>query len=96
MTDYMTTEAQTQEIPRVPPAVAAVPDADAAAGAAAPEAAAEVAQELSDPEVAQELSVQEMYEAGLGKLAALHGHWAAAMAEIREAQATREPGEAAA
>jgi hypothetical protein len=41
-------------------------------------------------------TVEHMYEAGLAKLAVLHDRWAAAMAEIRQASASGEPGEAAA
>jgi hypothetical protein len=38
-------------------------------------------------EVPREESVQQLYEAGLAKLHALHGRWAAALAEVREAEA---------
>ena len=83
----MTTDAPTQAILRVPTAVVAVRDPEVAAPA--PEAEPRV-------EVARTETVQEMYESGLAKLDALHDRWAAAMAELREAQASGEPGEAAA
>ena len=54
--------------------------------------------EVTEPEeaVARTESVQEMYEAGLAKLQAVHNCWAAATAEIREAQVTGRLQEAAA
>ena len=82
--DYsMPIDAQTQAIPRVPTPVVAVRDPEAAASQ--PEA-----------EVARTESVQHMYEDGLAKLEALHDRWTAAVAEIREAQSTSEPEDAAA
>lgn len=84
MTSHMTNDAQTQGMPRVPTGVLAAADAKVAV---APESAAE--------DVRAE-SVQEMYEAGLAKLDALHDRWAAAVAEIREAQPSGEPQQAAA
>ena len=85
----MTTDAPTQAIPRVPTAVFAIHEPEVAAPD--PEVEAE-----PEAEVARTETVQEMYEAGLAKLDALHDRWAAAMAELREAQASGEPGEAAA
>jgi hypothetical protein len=79
----MSDDAQTEAIPRVPTPVVAAREPDVAQ----PEPAAEVARTES---------VQEMYEAGLAKLEALHDRWAAAMADIREAQGSGEQGEAAA
>ncbi len=61
-----------------------------------PEPEAEVAAPGPGTEVACEVSVEHIYEAGLAKLEALHDRWAAAMAEIRQAPASREPGAAAA
>ena len=84
MTSHMTTDAQTQAISRLPAAVLAVADGEVA-----------VASE-SEAQDARTESVQEMYEAGLAKLDALHDRWAAAVAEIREAQPPGEPQEAAA
>ena len=83
MTTHMTADAQTQAMPHVPTTVVAVPDAEIPA---------------PDPEDHEARTdwAQEMYEAGLVKLNTLHDHWAAAVAEIREAQASSEPGEAAA
>ena len=88
MTTHVSTDASTQAIPRVPAAVVALADA------AAPEPHGDVPSEQSAEASAP--SVQEMYEAGLLKLAALHGRWAAAIAELREEQVMDEPGEAAA
>jgi hypothetical protein len=142
MTTSMSTDGQTQAIPRVSaellpvpgaqvatappdPAIAAPgpqprvaaaegdadiasaepnPSAKAEAEAAAAEPDAEVAAAGPDADVAPEPkvevarteSVQEMYEAGLANLEALYARWAAAMAELRVAQASDEPGEAAA
>ena len=107
----MSTDGQTQAIPRVPAAVAAVTDARAnpAPGGEAEVAAAEPTRETAAPapdaevatpgpstEIAREVSVERIYEAGLAKLEALHDRWAAAMAEVRQAPASGEPGEAAA
>jgi len=82
MTTRMTPDAQTQAIPRVPTTVVAVRDSEVA----------------PDPEAedARTEWVQEMYEAALAKLDALHEPWAAAMAEILGAQESGEPGKAAA
>ncbi len=123
MTGHMTTDAQTQAIPRVPTAVLAVADAEVAAPdpdaevaapdpdaeVAAPDPDAEVAAPDPDAEVAapdpetedaapdpetedaRTESIQEMYEAGLVKLDALHERWMAAVAKIREAQTSGEP-----
>ena len=77
----MTDDAQTGAIPRVPTPVVAAREP-------------EVAQ--PEPEVARTKSVQEMYEAALSKMNALHDCWAAAMADIREVQPSGETGEAAA
>lgn len=96
MTEHMTTEAQTQEIPRVPTDVLAVAEAEAVTEAEA--AVADAGAAAVDPEAreARTESVHEMYEAGLAKLHALHDRWAAAVAEIREAQPSGEPQRAAA
>ena len=83
MTSHMTTDPQTQAISRVPAAALAVADAEVAAPG-------------SGAEDARTESVQEMYEAGMAKLEALHDRWAAAVAEIREAQPSGEPQQAAA
>lgn len=88
MSTHMTTDVQTQAIPRVPTTVVAVPDPEAAdSDPEAPD---------SDSEHAETESVQKMYEAALTKLAALHDRWAAAMTEIREARTSGEPEAAAA
>ena len=87
MTSHMTTDAQTQAISRPPAPVLAVAEAVIAAEVAAPESAADDAQTES---------VQQMYEAGLARLHALHDRWAAAVAEIRGAQPSGEPRKAAA
>ncbi len=47
-------------------------------------------------DVTPEESSQHLYEAGLAKLNALHDRWADALAEIRGAQTTSVPTEAAA
>ena len=78
----MSTDAQTQAIPRVPGPVVAV---------ANPEVAAP-----GPVEVAPEESVQHMYEAGMASLNALHDRWAAAIAAVHETQVIDGPGEAAA
>jgi hypothetical protein len=119
MRTHVSTDAQTQSIPRVPALVVAVTDARVAAPAppaevaaaetdteaAAPAPGAELAVPEPEPEVAApeasteipcEESVEHIYEAGLARLEALHDRWAAAMAEIRQAPASGEPGEAAA
>ena len=126
MRTHVTSDAQTQSIPRVPATVAAVTDTRVAApggdadvtapapvaevaataagtGATAPAPEAEVAvpereseAAAASTEIACTDSVQHMYEVGLAKLEALHGRWAAATAEIREAAARHEPGAAAA
>ena len=79
----MTADAQTQAMPYVPTTVVAV---------CGPEVPA------PDPEAKDARTdwAQEMYEEGLSKLNALHERWAAALAEIGEAQERREPGDAAA
>jgi hypothetical protein len=88
MSTHMTTDVQTQAIPRLPTTAVAVPDPEAAdSDPMAPD---------SDSEHAETESVQKMYEAALTKLAALHDRWAAAMTEIREAQTSGEPEAAAA
>jgi hypothetical protein len=79
----MPTDTQTQAMHAVPTTVVAVREAEAPA----PDAQAENAR----PEC-----VQEMYEAGVAKLNALHDRWAAAVAEIREAKTSSEPAEGAA
>jgi hypothetical protein len=79
----MTDEAQTEAIPRVPTALATAGEP-------------EVAQPDTEAADARTECVQEMYEAGLAKLNALHDRWGAAVAEIREAQAGNEPDVAAA
>ena len=77
----MSTGAETQALPRVQSRVVAGSDTEVAA----PDPDAQVA--APDPaEAADEESVQQLYEAGLAKLHALHDHWAAAVAEVREAQ----------
>jgi hypothetical protein len=78
---HVTDDAQTGAIPRVPTPVVA---------ARGPEVA------QPEPEVARTKSVQEMHEAALSKMKALHDCWAAAMADIREVQPSGETGEAAA
>lgn len=115
----MSTDAQTQAIPRVSAAViaraeaetaAAQPDVQAAAPGrdaeiAAPQPPAETAASVpgaqvaaagSDTEGAGEEPVQQVYEAAMVRLNALHDRWAAAVVELREAQVGSEPGEAAA
>ncbi len=110
----MSTEAQTQAIPRVPVAVACVTGARAPApGGDAKVAAAEPATEAAAPppmpepdvdvadfgpstEIACEVSVEDIYEAGLASLEALHERWSAAMAEVCQAPASGELAEAAA
>ncbi len=101
MTGHMTTDAQTQAIPRVPTAVLAVADAEVAAPdpdaeVAAPDPETEDAAPDPETEDARTESIQEMYEAGLVKLDALHERWMAAVAKIREAQTSGEPLEDAA
>jgi hypothetical protein len=110
MTPRMTTDAQTQAIPRVPAAILPVPGAQVAtaepdaeivdAGPDAVVAAAEPDSEIAAAEPRAEVpggeSVQHIYEAGLAKLDALHDRWTAAMAEVREAQVTGGPKNAAA
>jgi hypothetical protein len=83
MTTHMTTDAQTQAIPRVPTPVVAVHEH-------------EIAASDLETDVARTESLQEMYEAGLANLEVLHDRWAAAMAELREAQPSGGRGEAAA
>ena len=105
----VSTDAQTQAIPRVPVADAAVARIVPALGGDAKVAAAEGAAETAssapdadvtvpepDAEVACEVSVEDIYEAGLSKLEALHGHWSAAMAEFRQVPARGDLGKAAA
>ncbi len=89
MTTHMTADAQTQAMPHVPTTVVAVRDAEVPTPDPDPD---------PDPEDNEARTdwAQEMYEAGLAKLNTLHDHWAAAVAEIREAQASCEAGEAAA
>jgi hypothetical protein len=111
MTTLVSTDAPTHTIPGVQAAVVPVTNARVAtssgrdAGAAAPALDTEVA--VPDPdaqvvapehstEIACEESVEYTYRTGLAKLEALHDRWAAAMAEIRQAPASGEPGEAAA
>lgn len=77
------TDAQTQTILRVPTPMVVVREPEVAA----PDLEGEVAQTTE--------SVQEMYEAGMARLEALHDRWAAAIAEVRDAQASGEPGQAA-
>jgi hypothetical protein len=114
----VSTDAQTQAIPRVPAAamprvsaaVIAAPDAETAApgrdtqiaalqpaadsAASAPHS--EVAAAGSDAEVVGEEPVEQVYEAAMARLNAVHDSWAAAMVEYREAQVDSGPGEAAA
>ena len=121
----VSTDAQTQAIPRVPAAairrvwaaVIAAPDAETAAPApapaapapdtktatsapdteiAAPQPAGENAAAASDAEVAGEEPVQQVYEAAMARLNALHDSWAAAMVGLRDAQIDSGPGKAAA
>ena len=121
----MSTDAQTQAIPRVPAAairrvwaaVIAAPDAETAAPApapaapapdtktatsapdteiAAPQPAGENAAAASDAEVAGEEPVQQVYEAAMARLNALHDSWAAAMVGLRDAQIDSGPVKAAA
>jgi hypothetical protein len=87
-------------MPRVSAAVIAAPDAEIAAPApdaetaapgpdtkiAAPQPAAENAASAPDAEVAAEEPVQQVYEAAMARLNALHDSWAAAIVELREAQ----------
>ncbi len=110
MTTSVSIDAQTEAIPRIPVAVlavhspqvaaakpdAAVADAGANAEISAAEPDGEVAAPEPDADVTREESVQQMYEAGLAKLDALHDRWTAAMAEVRTAQVNDGPGEAAA
>ena len=93
MSTHVTTDTPTQAIVRVPTAVVAVREPEVAAPAPDPEVEAGAEPEA---EVARTETVQEMYEAGLAKLDALHDRWAAAMAEIRETPANDDPEEAAA
>ena len=79
---HVSTDAQTQTIPRVPAAVVAGAHADVATARRV--------------EVTREESVQDIYEAGLAKLDALHDRWVAGIAQLHEAQAMNVPGEAAA
>ena len=83
MSTHVATDAQTQAIPLGSMTVVTV-------------RAPEVAAPDAEAEDARTESAQEMYEAGLAKLHALHHRWAAAVAEIREGQPSGEPGEAAA
>jgi hypothetical protein len=114
----MSTDAQTQAIPRVAAAAmprvsaavfaaphaeiaAPAPDAETAAPGrdteiAAPQPAAENAASAPDAEVAGEEPVQQVYEAAMARLNALHDSWAAAVVELREAQDDSGLGEAAA
>ena len=110
MTTHVSNDAQTQAIPRVPAASVDVTDNRVAAlgrdgeisaagphtETAAPTPDAEGAAPKREAEVAGEQSVEHIYATGLAKLEALHDRWAAAMAEIRQAPASGEPGEAAA
>ncbi|HLM07871.1 MAG TPA: hypothetical protein VK402_22060 [Blastococcus sp.] len=127
MTTHVSTDAQTQAIPRVPAAAmprvsaaviaapdaetgAPTPDAETAAPGrdtemAAPQPAAEnaasapgaeVAAAGSDAEEAGEEPVQQVYEAAMARLNALHDRWAAAIVELCEAKVDTELGEAAA
>lgn len=75
----MTSDPQTQTIPRVPAPQIAV--CEPGVPAPGPEA-----------NVSPSESVQDMYEAGLAKLEALHDRWADALAEIRQAPVGDEPG----
>ena len=84
----MSTDPQTQAIPRVAAAAVAVTNARVAGPAPDAEAAASA----PGGEIASEESVEEMYEAARARLEALHDRWATAMAEIREAQASSQPG----
>ena len=108
---HVSIEAQTAAIPRVPAAVTAVTDArtnpapggdarvttaEPTTEAAAPAPDAEVAALEPSTEIAREVSVEDIYEAGLAKLEALHHRWAAAMAEVRQSSASGELGQAAA
>jgi hypothetical protein len=113
----VSTDAQTQAIPRVPVAAvthagvaalqgdveveAAEPATEADAPAPDPEVTvseldAEVAASGAGSEIGCEVSVERIYEAGIAKLEALNERWAAAMAEVRQAPASGEPGAAAA
>jgi hypothetical protein len=115
---HVSTDAQTQSIPRVPATVTAVtntrvaapappaevaaagPDTEAAAPATAadravPEPEAEVGTPEPSTDIPCEASVEHIYEASLAKLEALHDHWAAAMAEIRQTPASDQPEAAA-
>jgi hypothetical protein len=119
ITTHVSTDAQTQAMPRVSAAVIAAPDAEiptptpgaettapgrdteiAAPQPAAENAAsapgAEVAAAGSDAEGAGEVPVQQVYEAAMARLNALHDSWAAAMVELREAQVDSGLGKAAA
>lgn len=79
----MTDDAQAEAISSVPTPVIAAREP-------------EVAQSGPKAEVARPESVEEMYEAALSKLAALHDRWAAALADIRDGHPGGETGEAAA
>ena len=106
----MSTDAQTQSIPRVSAEVIAAPDTRTAAPApdtepAAPRPAAENAASPPDAEVAAagsyaevagQAPVQQVYEAAMARLNALHDSWAAAVVGLRDAQVDNGPGEAAA
>lgn len=112
----MSTDAQTQAIPRisaaaiprVSTAVIAATDAEIVTPAPAPaaesaatgrdteKAAPQAAASAPDVEVAGEKQVQQLYEAAMARLNALHDNWAAAIVELRETQVDSGPGEAAA
>jgi hypothetical protein len=107
MTTHVSTDAQTQTIHGVPAAVVPVTDARVATPAPDTEAAAPDTDVVVPPdaqvvapehstEIACEESVEHIYKTGLAKLEALHDRWGAAMAEIRQAPASDEPGELAA
>ncbi len=91
MTTTMSIDTRTQAIPRAAAADFAVTNARVAGPQ--PDAAAASA---PDGTIVGEESVEQMYEAGRARLAALHDRWATAMAEIRESQASSEPGATAA
>lgn len=109
MTTRMSTDGQTQSIPRVSTMVMlAVPAATIAAprtevDAPEPEAdnavpvpAPETATPGREPAVAGEEPVESIYEAAMARLNTWHDGWAAATAELREARTDSAPGEAAA
>ena len=106
MTAHVSDDAPTQAIPRIPATgldvtddrvTAQARDAEVSAGpetkTAAP-APAESAAPEAEAEVAGEESLEHIYATSLAELHALYDRWPVAIAEIREASASGDPGEA--